>query len=129
MSSPPDGTEFPWNGRGPPWFYENSRVPVWLSRVAPIRIGAISICGFVFSRGVLSETLRRHETIHWYQQRELLGVGFFFLYLFSWLVLLIRLRDGAAAYRAIPFEVEAYAYESEVGYLRRRRSYAWFRGT
>mgnify|MGYP007063849794 CR=1 FL=1 len=118
-----------WSGSGPPWFFENSRVPIWLSRFAPIRISAISLCGFVFSRGTLSETLRRHETIHWVQQRELLGVGFFVLYILSWLWQLIRLRDGSAAYRAIPFEVEAYTFDHEVGYLRRRKCFAWLRGS
>ena len=113
--------------RGPPWFIENSRVPRWLSGLAPIRIGAVSLCGFVFSRGKMSERVRRHEAIHWVQQRELLLLGFFLIYPISWLYHLIRLRDGAAAYRAIPFEVEAYAHEDEPGYLERRPRYAWAR--
>lgn len=113
--------------KGPPWFYENHGLPRWLSRVAPIEIQAISLCGFVFSRTTLSEHTRQHETIHWIQQRELLFVGFFVLYLGWWFWYLIRLRNGAAAYRAIPFEVEAYRFEGDPQYLEKRPVFAWWR--
>jgi hypothetical protein len=98
-----------------------------LSWISPIPIGAISICGFVFSRAEMSERVRRHEAIHWVQQRELLLLGFFLLYPVAWLVQLARLRDGEAAYRAIPFEREAYTHENEPDYLDSRPVFAWAR--
>ena len=46
-----------------PWFFENSRIPIWLSHLAPIDIGAITIGPFVFSRGEMSEETKNHEAI------------------------------------------------------------------
>ena len=50
-----------------PWFIENSKIPVWLSYIAPIDIGAITLGPIVISRHEMSEATKRHETIH-YQQ-------------------------------------------------------------
>ena len=38
-----------------PWFIENSKIPVWLSYVAPIDIGAITLGPIVISRHEMSE--------------------------------------------------------------------------
>ena len=46
-----------------PMFFEHSFVPKLLSRVSPIDIWAISLCGLVFCRGELSPQVKRHETI------------------------------------------------------------------
>ena len=75
----------------------------------------------------MSESLQRHEAIHWAQQRELLLLGFFLLYPLTWLYQLARLRSGEAAYRAIPFEIEAFSHQDEPGYLDRRPLFAWAR--
>ena len=108
-----------------PKFYENSRVPVILSKVSPIEIGAISLCGFVFSRGEINETTKRHETIHFLQQCELLFIFFFLLYGIFWLIGLFTNKfDGASAYRSIPFEREAYANQKDLDYLPKTRK--WF---
>ncbi len=108
-----------------PWFIENSRVPVWLSYLAPIKIWAISFGLWVWCRGVLSEETRRHETIHYQQQLELLFVGQWLLYGLFWLVGMIRYRDGAKAYYENPFEREAYRNDKDEGYLATRPRYAW----
>ena len=47
-----------------PIFIENSKIPVWLSKFAPITIGAIALFPFVFSRHSITEKTRTHETIH-----------------------------------------------------------------
>ena len=108
-----------------PVFKENSRVPVVLSRVSPINIGAISLGLYVFARSTMSETTKRHETIHYLQWCELGFLGFLLLYPLFWFVNLIRYRDGAKAYRRIPFEREAYGHEDEEGYLESRKLYSW----
>lgn len=108
-----------------PVFKENSRVPVVLSRVSPIEISAISLGLYVFARGELTKTAKRHETIHYLQWRELGFLGFILLYPLFWLVNLVRYRDGALAYLESPFEREAYGHEDESGYLATRRPYAW----
>jgi len=110
-----------------PKFIENSKIPVWLSKIAPIRIGAISLVFWVFARGTMSDSMKRHETIHFRQWLELGIIGFAFLYGLFWLIGLIRFRDAKAAYRRSPFEVEAYDNEADETYLDNRRWYAWAR--
>ena len=108
-----------------PIFIENSRVPVWLSKIAPIEIGAISLAGLVFSRGYMSPVTKRHETIHFQQQLEMLFIPFFLLYGFFWLKAMIKHRDGKAAYYVNPFEKEAYINETDENYLQNRKRFAW----
>ena len=91
-----------------PIFIENSKIPVWLSYVSPISIGAITVGFVVFSRDKMSEQLKRHETIHYQQFLELGFLGFLFLYLFFWLKNLSKGMSGSKAYYEIPFEKEAY---------------------
>ena len=92
-----------------PIFIENSRIPVWLSYVAPINISAITLGPIVLSRSELSEQTKNHETIHWQQYIDCAIIGFPILYLFFWLYGLAKYRgDGSKAYKQIPFEQEAY---------------------
>ena len=109
-----------------PIFIENSKVPVWLSYLSPIEISAITLGPVVLSSGTMSENTRRHETIHWEQYKELLIVGFIFLYLLFWLRNLLRGLDGKGAYMNIPFEKEAYENHDDRGYLFHRKRYAWW---
>ena len=110
-----------------PKFIENSRVPVFLSRFAPIEINAISLFGLVFSRGFMSPVTRRHETIHFQQQLELAFVPFFLLYFFFWLKGLIKYRSAKQSYYENPFEREAYTNEFPEDYLENRKRFAWLR--
>ena len=45
-----------WLSKREPWIFENSKIPVWLSKVSPIEINAINILCFVlfvlFSMGL-----------------------------------------------------------------------------
>lgn len=117
-----------------PIFIENSQVPVWLSKVAPIEIYAISFGFWVWSRYTVNTRQRNHETIHYQQQLEL---GFLFqwiLYGLFWLILYVRykwqgdLKAGARAYRANPFEQEAYNWDISPDYLNERVRYkGWLR--
>ena len=108
-----------------PIFIENSKIPVLLSKIAPIEIGAISLAGLVFSRGYMSPVTKRHETIHFQQQLEMLFIPFFLLYGFFWLKAMIKHRDGKAAYYVNPFEKEAYINECKENYLANRKRFAW----
>ena len=128
-----------------PIFVEESKVPVILSYVAPLDIGAISIFPFVFSRypkGELSERTRRHETIHHQQTMELLIVGHVIVYLFDWIRGLIKYRNdwenqdsprglskyqsaGNKAYYRTRSEQEAYDNELDEDYLTIRKRYTW----
>ena len=79
-----------------PIFIENSKVPGWLSHVAPIDIWAINLGPFVW-----------------------------ILYVLFWLWNLVLYRNGAVAYMNNPFELEAYANDNKDDYLLTRKRYSW----
>ena len=88
---------------------------------------AVNLFGVLFARRgtVLNDVDIRHEQIHTEQMKETLYVGFYVLYGMMYLWELINLRDCHKAYRAVPFEKEAYAHEKEKDYLKVRKHYAW----
>ena len=108
-----------------PLFIENSQIPVWLSYLAPIDIGAITLGPIVISRGEMSEEVKRHETIHYQQYLELAFVGFIVLYLGWWALNLLKGQGGDEAYFNIPFEKEAYCNDEDEDYLENRKRFAW----
>ena len=110
-----------------PLFYENSRVPVILSYLAPIEIGAITIGPLVFSRGEMSDETKNHEAIHWQQYIDCGILGFIVLYYAFYLWNWIKYRDGELAYFMIPFEKEAYDNDHNMNYLQERKRYAWLK--
>ncbi len=98
--------------------------------IIPVRgFKALNLCGFIFVRRECRFTAHdlRHELIHTRQQRELLFVGFFIIYIAEWCYHLIRLRSPLRAYHAISFEREAYRHQATPTYLLQRRHYASFR--
>ena len=108
-----------------PIFVERSFIPKLLSFFAPIKIGAITLGFVVFSREEMSETTRRHETIHFQQYLETLFVGFIILYLYDYTKSRLQGVKGPSAYRSIRAELEAYNNESDVDYLKNRKRWAW----
>ena len=110
-----------------PWFYENSKVPVWLSYLSPLNINAITLFCLVYARGTLSERTKRHETIHYQQYLETLVLGFLVLYLGEFLVRWVWYKfDGKKAYRMISFEQEAHEKDDLVDYMSKRTRWSWF---
>ena len=110
-----------------PFFFENSKLPVILSKFAPININAITLGPFVFSRGVLSERVKRHETIHFQQYIETLFIGFLLIYLYDYIRSGFKLGFNRDAYLNIRFEQEAYDNDSDVDYLKNRKHFAWLK--
>ena len=110
-----------------PLFVENSRVPVFLSYFTPITIWAISFGTFVWCRGKLSERVKRHETIHYHQQLELLFVFQWLLYVVFWAWGMMKYRYGKKAYRETPFERAAFGNDRDSDYLSSRPLYNWVR--
>ena len=108
-----------------PIFIENSKLPVFLSYLSPITIGAITLGFLVFSRDIMTERTKRHETIHFQQFLELGFVFFLFLYVYYWLRNLAKGLSGSQAYYEIPFEVEAYENDEDEEYLQNRERFAW----
>lgn len=95
----------------------------------PPAFAALNLCGLVLARPStpLSPQLLNHERIHTAQMRETLFVGFYLWYVGEWLVRLVLCRRPMQAYRLIRFEQEAYRHGDDLGYLARRRPFAWLR--
>lgn len=60
-----------------------------------------------------SKRLLTHEYIHVKQQMYFGIWKFYFLYFMCWLKNLIKMRDTKKAYKAIPFEEQAYRLQSK----------------
>ena len=110
-----------------PIFIENSKIPVILSYLAPITIGAIALFPFVFARGEISETTRTHETIHFQQQLETFVLGFYAIYLWDYVKARLSGIKGREAYYLLRAEKEAYMNESFKEYPVQRKRWAWLR--
>lgn len=113
---------------------------------------AMCVWPFIFVRNAAAShyntVANNHEHIHAEQQKELLMVGvvlaaigfpfiglwailfvpiFFWWYGIEWIYRLIQYRNQNQAYRNISFEREAYANESDLGYLSTRRKFSWIK--
>jgi hypothetical protein len=110
-----------------PIFIENSRLPIWLSKIAPINVYAFSFAIWVVCRGEMSEKTKNHETIHYQQQLELLFIFQWILYGLFHVINLAKYKDAAIAYYENPFECEAYDNDQDLDYLETRKHYAWIR--
>jgi len=93
---------------------------------------AISLFGLLFVRDEkgekepVSKVTVNHETIHYYQQREMLFIFFFLWYLIEWIVKLFKYgTKDSKAYYNLSFEREAYINEHNPDYLKNREPYAW----
>ena len=87
----------------------------------------INLFGILFARkGVrIDDRTINHESIHTAQQKELLYIIFYILYLVEYVIKSIILF--CHAYRDISFEQEAYYYEKDMDYLKNRKHYAWIK--
>jgi len=86
---------------------------------------AITLWPFILTTGPLSAQGENHERIHLAQQRELLIVGFYFLYVLDYVLGRSMGLSPEEAYMEIRFEKEAYAAQNDLGYLERRQFWAW----
>lgn len=88
---------------------------------------AMTIWPFIFIREGerFTERTERHEYIHGEQQKELLIVLFYLLYVVEWLIRCIIYGNTSTAYHNISFEREAYDDERDILYLEKRKHYAW----
>ena len=62
-----------------------------------------------------------HEKIHIRQQVELLVVFFYLWYFIEYFIRLITTGNPNTAYKSVSFEREAYKYENDFGYLKKRK--------
>ncbi len=93
-----------------------------------LRVYGMAVYPFIavrYLQGKYDAVLIRHETIHLKQAEELLIIPFYLLYLLNYLINLCIYRNHDKAYRHIIFEQEAYRFENDAAYLKRRRFWAW----
>lgn len=103
---------------------QNSRIPGWLSWF--ITINAITIYPFIIFRNETDDVTINHERIHIVQQRELLVLPFYVLYVGYWLInKFVHKEDSRIAYYNIPFEIEAYQNDENFSYLLNRKWFSW----
>ena len=90
---------------------------------------AMTVWPFIFVREgkTFNAIDENHERIHGAQQKELLLVGFYILYIVLFVMRLIRYGNWKKAYRSCPFETEAYFWESTLHYLDHRRHFSWWK--
>ena len=108
-----------------PIFIENSKIPIWLSYLAPIEITAITLGPIVISRDEMSEVTKNHETIHFQQYLETGFIGFLLLYFYDYVVGYLKYKDGKKAYFSIRAEREAYSMHDKLDYNNTRVRWKW----
>ncbi|MDE6337593.1 MAG: hypothetical protein K2L34_13600 [Muribaculaceae bacterium] len=89
----------------------------------------LNLFGIYFTRDKtwINKYVVNHERIHDAQQRELLYIPFYILYILEWLFRLLQYRNQPEAYMNISFEREAYAHGDNLSYLQHRRPYSFLR--
>jgi hypothetical protein len=125
-----------------PIVINNSNIPVFLSKFAPIDIWAVTIWPFIICRGVMDEHTVNHESIHIEQGNDLLVVGMWFVYYWDYLHGFIKYRKdlsgtsphgrayksaGEKAYYRIRAEQEAYENDNDLSYLSNRKRREWLK--
>jgi hypothetical protein len=83
----------------------------------PSNLKGITLFPFIFVENKRDRVLINHEKIHYQQAKELFVIGFYLWYLWEWI------RRG---YKKNRFEVEAYANEKDLNYLKTRKPYNYF---
>jgi hypothetical protein len=100
------------------------------SRIVPYPIKAITIWPFVIFRNKTltgDPVLLNHEQIHLEQQKEILVIPFFILYIIQYIINLIKGQCPYLAYKGIAAEKEAFDNEKDLEYLSTRKRYQWIR--
>lgn len=76
---------------------------------------------------ILNIVQLRHEMIHYHQQKELLFIFFFIIYVLEFFIKLLLHLNWNNAYHDISFEREAYENQNDGNYLSQRKKFAWFK--
>lgn len=100
----------------------------WFIILPKLSANAMAIFPFILLQKKAQKqdkVLINHEKIHLQQQLELLIFPFYFLYLFNYLINLVKYKNHYQAYLNIVFEKEAYRFEKQLDYLTKRKLYNW----
>jgi hypothetical protein len=94
------------------------------------KINGITLFPFIFLKKkeyLQDKVLLNHEKIHFRQQMELLVIFFYLWYILEYYYHLSKIKDKYLAYKSISFEREAYAKENELGYLKTRKPFSFWK--
>ena len=96
------------------------------SKLVPKHI-CVNLFGTFWTRDTswIDKHVINHERIHTQQQKELLFIPFYILYILEWLFRLLQYRKQHEAYMNISFEREAYKNGHDLNYLSKRKPYSW----
>jgi hypothetical protein len=100
----------------------------WFCKLIGVR--GIVIFPFAIVNNKKDKVLVNHELIHIEQAKELWVLGFYWLY-FKYYFQNRRRYKGHSivkhfwSYRSIPFEKEAFTFQSRLDYLDKRKPKAW----
>jgi len=93
-----------------------------------MRANGIAIYPFLFVKYKKpSKVLINHERIHFRQQIELLILPFYFWYLLEYVIYILNGKTSHQAYMNISFEQEAYANDDNLGYLKKRKIWSFWK--
>ncbi|MBD0852533.1 hypothetical protein [Maribacter arenosus] len=90
----------------------------------------LSLWPFIFLK---NDTLKKdkylinHERIHLQQQKELLIIPFYILYISEWLLRSLYYFDSYKAYQNLSFEREAYINEKNLEYITERSTFSFIK--
>ncbi len=99
-------------------------------KLVPKGYNGITLYPFIFFKSEEhkeNKQIVNHEKIHIEQQKELLVVFFFLIYVLHFVWNYFKFRNWDKAYRNIIFEKEAYGNERNLTYLKTRKRYAYWR--
>lgn len=100
-----------------------------LFKYFPKKYVAMAIWPFIFVKNheiKLNSVMINHEKIHFKQQIELLWIPFFLWYMTEFWIRLLQYRNWDKAYRNISFEREAYANETDMTYLKKKKLWSFW---
>lgn len=84
-------------------------------------------CFLTQDKFLIDKYVINHEKIHNAQQKELLWIPFYVIYLVEWLIKFCCYGNWGKAYMNISFEKEAYKFGNDLSYLSKRKLYAQWR--
>ena len=100
-------------------------LPVLLGRYSAMSLGPFII---LKDKSLLTDyELINHETIHFFQQLELLFVIHWIMYAFFYLIGRVKGLNHNQAYLNNTFEKEAYANGADLLYIFKRKPYGWIK--
>lgn len=107
----------------------NKNIHIVVNNIIPFgEYDVINIFGILFTKikkGILTNKVVNHESIHTKQMIELGFIGFYLWYVIEYLIIRLFHKKQGDAYYDVSFEEEAYANEKDLTYLNNRKPYAW----